>query len=391
MSDDRFPINTLCFDRVDGKRKCKLCPAKYKGTTSVDSLKVHWHSKHPDEAKAMKVPLPSKDRRISFASSSCSSSSSFFSPRPNSATGLRPAQVDTEPIVIDGALPSPPIFHASSSAPSIFSSPSVASSSSSRSSLPNKRVSESAADAAPTFSLHSPEAPSLQHIAKRLKQQDIRQHDSTRQQKSDVALSAQVAFFLYEGIALRIADSEYLQKWMDAYVIAANAGVEEVANRRALAAGAHAAATEVKGEVIAKLRRCRGVTVGVDGWTNVRHDKVINLCPVGRGVAYYWDSVVLKRGASAAEQAGPVTAGLRSIIDAGILVAAIVTDNEAVNGAMFKLLVGEFPFLLHIPCAAHTLQLCVKKALKLAPIAPCVKGLRALLLAFKHNKDLRIC
>ena len=39
MSDDRFAIKTLCSDRVDGKRKCKLCPAQYKSNTSVDSLR----------------------------------------------------------------------------------------------------------------------------------------------------------------------------------------------------------------------------------------------------------------------------------------------------------------------------------------------------------------
>ena len=176
---------------------------------------------------------------------------------------------------------------------------------------------------------------------------------------------------------------------MDAYVLAAKAGAGAVANRRALAMRAHDAASAVKLQVVAKLRVCRGVTVGIDGWTNVRHDKVINLCPVGRGVAYYWDSMILKRGASAEEQVVPIANGLRALNRAGIMVAAIVTDNEAVNGAMFRLLEDEFPFLLHIPCAAHTLQLCVKKALKLAPVAPCVKGLRALLLAFKHSKELR--
>ena len=65
-------------------------------------------------------------------------------------------------------------------------------------------------------------------------------------------------------------------------------------------------------------------------------------------------------------------------------------DNEAVNGAIYRRLLVDFPFLIHIPCAAHTLQLCVRKAMKLDPISPCVKALLALLLAFKHSKDLRI-
>jgi hypothetical protein len=222
---------------------------------------------------------------------------------------------------------------------------------------------------------------------KRLRQQDIREHDATTSVFNEVSLDAQVDFFLYEGIALRLAESPYLRDWLSAFL---QAGTGEVATRKAVATRALLRARQVKGQVIAKLRACRGVTVGIDGWTNVRHDKVLNLCPVGRSVAYYWDSMVLKRGASAEEQAAPVAQGLRSIIDARVLVVAIVTDNEPVNGAMYRLLVDDFPFLVHIPCAAHTLQLCVKKVLRLGPMAPMVKSLRALLLAFKRNKDVRI-
>ncbi len=185
---------------------------------------------------------------------------------------------------------------------------------------------------------------------------------------------------------MQLADSPYLRTWLEAYV----RGTGEIASRKAVALRAHMRAQEVKGRVVGKLRSCRGVTVGVDGWTNVRHDKVINLCPVGRSVAFYWDSVVLKRGATAEDQAEPISHGLRSIIKAGILVVGIVMDNEAVNGAIHRRILHEFPFLIHIPCAAHTLQLCVKKALKLDPVDPCVRALLALLLAFKHNKDLRI-
>ena len=177
-----------------------------------------------------------------------------------------------------------------------------------------------------------------------------------------------------------------MRNWLIAY----HQGTGEILTRKQLTVRAHMRAEEVKGRVIGKLRTCKGVTVGVDGWTNVRHDKVINLCPVGRTIAYYWDSVVLKRGATAEEQTVPIRDGLRSIIKSLISVVGIVMDNEAVNGAIYRRLLVDFPFLIHIPCAAHTLQLCVRKAIQLDPISPCVKALLALLLAFKHSKDLRI-
>ena len=325
----------------------------------------------------MGVPVPTRDREKAplFASTSVSSSSSL-----RLFSGQLPAAsaVPVPPIILDDDdLPRPAasILHSVLSSASTSSSMSSSSSASPAPMLHSKR---------PYIESLPPSFPSSQQ--KRMKQTDIRMHDTSQQQRNEAALNAQVDFFLYEGIALRIADSPWLRLWLDAYV----RGLGEIADRKALAIRAHARASQVKQQVIAKLRVCRGVTVGVDGWTNVRHDKVINLCPVGRAVAYYWNSVVLKRGATAEEQAEPVAEGLRSIITASIPLAAIVTDNEAVNGAMYRLLEEEFPFLIHIPCAAHTLQLCVRKVLKLSPVAPCVRALRALLLAFKHNKELRI-
>ena len=167
---------------------------------------------------------------------------------------------------------------------------------------------------------------------------------------------------------MRLADSPYLAEWLKNY----KAGLGEIDTRRAMAIRAHGRAHEVKMKVVSRLQVCRGVTVGVDGWTNVRHDKVINLCPVGRGVAYYWSSVVLKKGASAKEQTKPIANGLKSIASAGVMVVAIVMDNEAVNAAVHRRLTKKLPILIHIPCAAHTVQLCVKKALKLPSIASCV-------------------
>jgi hypothetical protein len=60
---------------------------------------------------------------------------------------------------------------------------------------------------------------------------------------------------------------------------------------------------------------------------------------------------------------------LHPIIDellaSGVQLAGFVADNEAVNGAAFKQLQPSFPFLVRIPCAAHTLQLVVKKLMEL--------------------------
>ena len=141
--------------------------------------------------------------------------------------------------------------------------------------------------------------------------------------------------------------------------------------------------------VLGRLRTSACVTVGMDGWTNVRHEKVINLVPVANGVAYYWDSVVLKKRSTAAAQLPLISAGLESIIKAGVLVAGISSDNEMVNYTLFDLLIQPFPFLVHVPCAAHTIQLLVKSALLLPVVTDTLYGMDALLHSFDSNKMLR--
>jgi hypothetical protein len=143
--------------------------------------------------------------------------------------------------------------------------------------------------------------------------------------------------------------------------------------------------------VVNALRLGAGVTVGIDGWTNVRHEKVVNLVPVANGVAYYWDSLILKKRSTAKAQTKPVGDGLKNIMDQGVIVVGLVTDNEQVNYKLYRRLSKErFQFLIHVPCAAHTVQLCVHAALALSPIVTICAGLDAMINAFANNKELRI-
>ena len=86
----------------------------------------------------------------------------------------------------------------------------------------------------------------------------------------------------------------------------------------------------------------------------------------------------------------PISAHITSIINNSIVVVAMVSDNEAVNGALYRRLRLDFPFLIHVPCAAHTIQLCVRKVMDLAVVKRVVDSLLALLSAFKASKELRV-
>jgi hypothetical protein len=148
-------------------------------------------------------------------------------------------------------------------------------------------------------------------------------------------------------------------------------------------------ADKLRHELLAVLKN-NIVTVCVDGWTNVRHDKVNNIVILCKGVAYYWGSITntLEKNTSTwiAEHLHPK---FDEMIQQGIEIVAFVADNEAVNEATYDILKSYYPFLIHIPCAAHTIQLCVKYILKCQGLAELVLCVGSIIGKFDRSKDLR--
>ena len=360
------------FTHQSKGRLCQQCSRSFALSTGNDSLKYHMHACHKAFAQEMRNDLPS------FQRVKPSPSQSTLSP-PTGASSAAPLHIpidddDDSPTDVN---PLPLTFiplHSLSSSASTLSSSSSASSVTSILPSTNKRVS----------AMPPPEPRPVKRA--KSSQQSIKQWEVSDTERSAAARSAQVDFFLHEGLPFQLADSPALHLWLELH----RRGDGAMLNRRQLAASLHDRVEGVMVQVIQRLAACGGVTVGIDGWTNVRHDKVINLCPLGRGVAYYWRSVVLQARADAQSQSGPISHHLLSLIDKGVRVVAIVTDNEAVNGAVYRRLRTDFPFLIHLPCAAHTIQLCVRKVMELPTVRTVVSALTALLAAFKASKELRV-
>jgi hypothetical protein len=359
---------------------CNYCPSDYNMGTGNTTLLEHMWKQHETEAvrlglteawtrrtkRKADADLRAARRPSSSTSSSASSSSSssFFSsssaphPGPLSLSSRMQVDVDDDDLSVDS--PSLRPFPASSS----FLSSGSGSSSSSTSSVNLARIRE-----------------------KHKKQQSlIRWRQGGVSTATEEALNAQVEFFMYEGIPFRVADSPKLHHWIQLLL----KGDGTVATRTQMVGRGHQRAEAVREQVTHRLQKNEGVTVGVDGWTNVNGHKVLNVVPVAGGVAYYWNSVVLKGHSAASDQEGPLTAALHSLIKRSIRVTAIVTDNEKVNPVLYQRLLPTFPFLLHIPCAAHTIQLCVKHIMKLKGVWELQDALIALLFAYKARKHLRV-
>ena len=103
------------------------------------------------------------------------------------------------------------------------------------------------------------------------------------------------------------------------------------------------------------------VTVALDGWTNVNHEKVTNIVLLCGGRAFYWRSIVnASEHNTAAWLHDAVVPVLNELLTLGITFVAISMDNEATTTALFNLLRVTFPFLLRVACGAHVIQLIVR-------------------------------
>jgi hypothetical protein len=151
-------------------------------------------------------------------------------------------------------------------------------------------------------------------------------------------------------------------------------------------------AERIREQVIARLRGSQCfVGLAIDGWTNVRHEKVMNVIPICQGIAYYWKSIVNGLvNNSAPNQYKALKPVIKDMIDNKIYIVSIIADNEAVNDALFKLISEDYHFFIKVPCAAHTIQLCVKHVLELPIVREVVGGMATILHAFEKSKANRI-
>lgn len=198
------------------------------------------------------------------------------------------------------------------------------------------------------------------------------------------ALASLARLFTQSSIAHNVADTpEFKEFLQDVGWTAATPSAS------AIRASVLAQADSLRMRLVSLLRHTP-VTIAADGWTNVRREKITNIVPIANGVAYYWTSIVNTQEKNTArwlyERFLPVFNTL--IHTHSLRIVALVVDNEAVNRACFNLLRGDFPFLIHVPCAAHTIQLIVRASLAEPSFAPLVQQLTALI-HFFDTKDNR--
>jgi hypothetical protein len=104
------------------------------------------------------------------------------------------------------------------------------------------------------------------------------------------------------------------------------------------------------------------ITLALDGWTNIRSNKVTNIILICSGIAYYHASIENEKNMNNLEWLIPkITEIIELLIKRGLNIIAITTDNENLMKSLRKKIKIIYPVLINIPCSAHIIQLCFKK------------------------------
>ena len=325
-------LRKLLLDRLyasaDGSHTCKECTQYFGPKSDSAAWKKHFALKHPADLALMLRELKNEPAGAAAASSSAAAA----------------MDIDDSSSVASRARPA---------------SASVASSAASSNAPPAKKTKRVPEHAQPTVATL---------------------FAATGQKAAFAALASA---FTHSSIGLAAVETEEFRRFLR---LAGFNGL--LPTRASLKASVLTQSAELRDRVSAKLAG-RVVSIAADGWTNVRQEKVTNIVTVVEGKAFYWCSIVNKADRNTAEwQAERILVALRSLINEhGARVVAYVVDNEAVNRATFELMKKELRFLVHVPCAAHTLQLIVRSCLKHASFSDTVAQLSDLIRFFDAKEN----
>jgi len=203
-------------------------------------------------------------------------------------------------------------------------------------------------------------------------------------QTNDGSMAKLAAAFAAHSLSHRLVETAEFREFL------ASVGISQLPSRATMRSNILKQSQALRQKVVATLSAAlTPLSLAADGWTNVRHDKVTNIVLLTGGKALYWASLVNADSKNSADWLAPrIAAHMRQLIrEHSLRVVAFVADNEAVNGAVHRALLVDFPFLVHVPCAAHTIQLIVRDALAADPYQKCVRQFAELIRFFEVKQN----
>lgn len=129
------------------------------------------------------------------------------------------------------------------------------------------------------------------------------------------------------------------------------------------------------------------VTMAIDGWTNVRSNKVTNILLISNGISYYYTSIENVNCQNKTEWiVSKLEERIKFLISKKINIIALTTDNENLMKSVRKEIKNKFPVILDVPCASHIIQLCLKKMCDIDKIKNLIENVNNIVHFIRNNK-----
>jgi Protein of unknown function (DUF 659) len=206
---------------------------------------------------------------------------------------------------------------------------------------------------------------------------------------------------LNEAIALMVSvhslpmsfvESSYLQTVLNLYQKCLKAGaIKQLDGRQRITQSEHDLVQSIKHSVTEALQSSTyPITLAFDGWQNTNHLHVQNIVAQSSSASVFLKSDLSRERATAENLFAFIEPVLDGLIEQKIEVGGIVADNASVNGKIARLLQNKYPWILPLPCASHTLQLCIVRLFEQDSVAEGIKSIVRDVVKAISNSNVRL-
>lgn len=190
------------------------------------------------------------------------------------------------------------------------------------------------------------------------------------------------------SLPMSLVDSPYFKTVLDLYHKSVKAkAITQLDSKKRITASETELVESIKQIVDLTLKSSAyPLTLAFDGWQNTNHLHVQNITALSSSATVFLKSDLSKEPATAVNLFAFIEPVIDELIEKKIEVSAIVADNASVNGKIARLVRKKYPWILTLPCAAHTLQLCIVRLFEQDSLAEEIKCVvREIVKAISHS------
>jgi hypothetical protein len=203
-----------------------------------------------------------------------------------------------------------------------------------------------------------------------------------KQYQNDQFNEALAEYFAVSSTSLRSVESPEFLRVLNAYKL--SSVPTPLPSRKRLGKLQQSLANKRFEDVLMKAARAElPASLALDGWNNCAQSKVTNVLLLSQGNAYFLKSYENKYDSTNSEWLLNTLQPLFQLLDEkGVEIAGLVMDNASINLKLYELLKEKIPHLIHLPCSAHILQLCVNGILNMNGVREVVEFMDTILNIF---------